>query len=137
MDHISEKKCAEIHDQAKSNDYWHDIIAYRREAALSLLQTAKEKDMSLYVALKAIYPNATIKNWKKADYKFGRDTMLTLCVLQRFSITDANKFLVETMRSYPIHTRNPEEAAFYYVIRNPKTILQTLHYDRLLLLCCI
>lgn len=132
MDRILEKKCTEIHDQAKSNDYWHDINSYRREVALSLLQTAKEKDMSLYVALKAIYPNATIKNWKKADYKFGRDTMLTLCVLQKLSITEANKFLVEKMRSYPIHTRNPEEAVYYFVISNSGTILHTLHYDRVI-----
>lgn len=132
MDRISEKKCTEIHDQAKSNDYWHDINAYRREVALSLLQTAKEKDMSLYVALKAIYSNATIKNWKKADYKLGRDTMLTLCVLQKLSITEANKFLVEKMRSYPIHTRNPEEAVYYFVMNNSATILHTLHHERLI-----
>lgn len=128
---LEENPQVNLQPSQSSRRIWQGgIDAYRRRVAFDLLMSAKKDDYVLYTAIRAIYPNATIGKWKKDDnYVVDRDTMLTLCVLQRYTVEQANDFLVKQMCSYPIHARNPEEAAYYFVLSNQKALLGPLNYE--------
>ena len=108
---------------------WKSIDRTRCGKAYDLSVRASEEDPALYTAIQALFSAVTIAQWSSAakeTYKLSRKAMLCFCVLQRFTVAEANEFLTQEMYSYAIHSRDPEEAAYHFVLQQQEQLCKQL-----------
>lgn len=108
---------------------WRNIDRTRCQTVYELLNEASTNNLALYIAIQALFSKETINHWNesiKPKYKLSRKIMLQFCVLQRFTVLEANQFLTQKMYSYAIHPRDPEEAAYHFVLQHQEQLCKQL-----------